>query len=81
MKKRKVSKKLTLNKRTVVNFDVDSMINLKNIKGGDTYPCPTYTCITCNTCLSPPGGTNCIACYGDSEAETCECSGGATCDC
>jgi hypothetical protein len=77
MKKRKVSKKLALNKRTVVNFDVDSMINLRNIKGGD----PTFTCIFCNTGLTPPGGSNCIACYGDSEAETCECSGGATCNC
>ena len=71
MKARKVSKKLALNKRTVVNFDDGSKINLKNIKGGETYPCPTFTCVTCNTCLTPPGGSFCIACYGDSEAPDC----------
>jgi hypothetical protein len=79
MKARKVSKKLALNKRTVVNFDGDSRINLKNLKGGETYPCPTYTCITCNTLLTPAGGSLCLACYGDSEAPDCTVSGAPTC--
>jgi len=74
MKKRIVSKKLELNKRTVVNFDPDGMISLKNIKGGETF-----TCVTCNTCLRVPGGSFCIACYGDSEAPDCTQSGGPTC--
>ncbi len=76
MKMRKISRKLALNKRTVVNFDVDSMINIKNIKGGETY-----TCITCDTCLSPPGGSHCLACMQPYETEgTCGMQTGAGCD-
>ncbi len=48
MKKRKLSKNLFLNKTTIANLG-----NLNDIKGGTGR---------CNTGLTPPGGTYCLAC-------------------
>ncbi len=53
MKTKTFDKKLVLNKKTISSLNTDSM---DDIKGGVTEA-------TCMTCLTPRGGTFCIACY------------------
>lgn len=65
MKTKKSSKNLVLNKKTIVK-----LTNMNELKGGDTTE-------TINTCLSPPGGTFCIACFqkpGDTATESLICT-------
>lgn len=65
MKTKKSSKHLVLNKKTIARLN-----NMNDVKGGDTTD-------TINTCLSPPGGTFCIACYerpGDTVTENLLCT-------
>lgn len=38
MKRKKISQKLSLNKKTISNLDV---FRLEQVKGGATYKCPT----------------------------------------
>lgn len=53
MKTKLNGKKLSLNKNTISALN---NVNMEDIKGG------TAT-FTCDTCLTPAGGTHCIACY------------------
>lgn len=55
MEKKGFKKKLVLNKKTIATLNNGKM---DGVKGGTGY-----TQVTCNTCLTPPGGSNCIACY------------------
>jgi hypothetical protein len=54
MKTRTLSKKLVLHKTTISSLNNGSM---DDVKGGTAS-------VTCDTCLTPGGGTNCIACPG-----------------
>jgi len=60
MKTKKFVKNLVLNKTTIAKLN-----NMNELKGG-------FTLATCNTCLTPPGGTNCIYCMPDlTEEQLC----------
>lgn len=53
MKVKKLDRKLSLNKKTIVNLNSSEM---NVVKGGDTLDaeCPSYTCISC-----PPNTYKC----------------------
>lgn len=57
MKTKKFNKTLALNKKTVAHLNNDNM----NALNGGTGNWTEYN--TCQTCLTPPGGSFCIACY------------------
>lgn len=55
MKQKKTGKRLLLNKNTVTRLNET---NMNTAKGGTFWT--QYA--TCTTCLTPPGGSFCLAC-------------------
>jgi DNA-binding Xre family transcriptional regulator len=64
MKPKKLSKKLTLGKRTIANMNDGEM---NRIRGG-SIPYVTCPILTCGGCTLP---SLCPTCYTDCQQETC----------